>query len=331
MIIQSFEPYSGQHCETTTNGNLLMQLDINLSEPMLFGLGEGLGFIFWKMKSMDFPFIGGRVKPMLLTKSLAANLNLDIEIKETTSIKKAWHNVKECIDNHQPAGLQLDCYHLDYFTNKIHFAGHFATIYGYDDHYSYLVDTKQQGGQVKTSLDSLQKARAEKGSMAAKNLMYVLRRQKDNVDLPSAIKNAISNNAKTYLNPPIKNFAFKGIQKTSVEIKEWFNNSDNIEAEFSTTAMLMEKAGTGGALFRNLYRDFLKESNDTLDSKPLTKAHTEFCQIAELWTSVAQLFEHAAATCDVKHIDEASLILTDLAAREHAAMTLLGSFSKTRR
>ena len=28
--------------------------------------------------------------------------------------------------------------------------------------------------------------------------------------------------------------------------------------------MLMERAGTGGALFRNLYRDFLKESYELL-------------------------------------------------------------------
>ncbi len=40
--------------------------------------------------------------------------------------------------------------------------------------------------------------------------------------------------------------------------------SKDIENEFKTTAMLMEKAGTGGALFRNFYRDFLKESYDLL-------------------------------------------------------------------
>jgi hypothetical protein len=29
---------------------------------MLFGLGEGLGFTLWNMKSMNMPFIGGRIK-----------------------------------------------------------------------------------------------------------------------------------------------------------------------------------------------------------------------------------------------------------------------------
>ncbi|WP_316821928.1 BtrH N-terminal domain-containing protein [Pedobacter gandavensis] len=45
------KPFDGQHCETTATGTLIHQLDIQLSEPMLFGLGEDLGFIFWNMKT----------------------------------------------------------------------------------------------------------------------------------------------------------------------------------------------------------------------------------------------------------------------------------------
>lgn len=42
---------------------------------------------------------------------------------------------------------------------------------------------------------------------------------------------------------------------------KWFHVSKDIENDFRTSAMMMEKAGTGGALFRNLYRGhFLKES-----------------------------------------------------------------------
>ncbi|MCK5136774.1 MAG: BtrH N-terminal domain-containing protein, partial [Bacteroidales bacterium] len=41
MKIENFNPYKGQHCETTATGNLLKQIGIELSEPMLFGLGEG--------------------------------------------------------------------------------------------------------------------------------------------------------------------------------------------------------------------------------------------------------------------------------------------------
>ena len=68
------QPFVGQHCETTTVGTLLGQLGIHLSEPMLFGLGEGLAYTIWKMKTMDFPFLGGRIKPDLITENIATNL-----------------------------------------------------------------------------------------------------------------------------------------------------------------------------------------------------------------------------------------------------------------
>ena len=134
MIIKDFKTFNGQHCETTTTGSLLYQIGIELCEPMLFGIGEGLGYIFWNMKIMNFPFIGVRVKTDLLTENICRNLNLVLEVEETSSIKKAWQNVKTKIDQGKAVGLKLDCYHLDYFTSKIHLAGHYTSIYGYDEH-----------------------------------------------------------------------------------------------------------------------------------------------------------------------------------------------------
>ena len=154
MIIDQFDAFVGQHCETTATGSLLKRLGIELSEPMLFGVGEGLGFIFWNMKIMDFPSIGGRIKPDMLTQNITRNLNLQLEEKETSSVKKAWQNVVSNIDKETPVGLKLDCYHLEYFTSKTHFAGHYVAMYGYDNKYAYLIDTQQQGGKVKTSLKS---------------------------------------------------------------------------------------------------------------------------------------------------------------------------------
>jgi hypothetical protein len=325
MKIEKIKPFDGQHCETTATGTLLRQLDIELSEPMLFGIGEGLGFIFWNMKTMDFPFIGGRVKTDLLTQNIAKNLNLELTVKETSSVQKAWDNVKELIDNGQVVGLKLDCFHLQYFSRPFHFAGHYAAIYGYDSENAFLVDTKQQGGQVKSSLKSLALARAEKGPMSSKNLYYTLSKTDKKIDLKTAIITAIRNNANDYLNPPITNIGYKGILKTSTEIIKWFKASKDIETEFKTSAMMMEKAGTGGALFRNLYRDFLKESYDLLKLNILKSGHEAFIEIAELWTSVSKLFEKVSQTKDLKYIQQASDILKTIADKEKRAMKLLAT------
>ncbi|MFA5995958.1 MAG: BtrH N-terminal domain-containing protein [Patescibacteria group bacterium] len=321
-IIKDFKPFVGQHCETTATGSLLNQIGIEFSEPMLFGLGEGLGFIFWNMKIMGFPFIGGRIKPDALTQNIARNLNLKLDVQETSSTKKAWENVKSNIDKNIAVGLKLDCYHLDYFTIKIHFAGHYVAMYGYDDNFAYLVDTKQQG-KVKTSLKNLELARNEKGPMSSRNLSYTIQDVKKGYDLKKAIIIAIKNNAKDYLNPPIKNIGYKGVLKASEEIKKWFKNSKDIQGDFETTAMLMEKGGTGGALFRNLYRDFLKESYNFLKIEKLNEAHQMFIEIAILWTKVAILFKKTAETKNIEHINQASEILIALSKKEKIAMELL--------
>ncbi|EFK56079.1 BtrH N-terminal domain-containing protein [Sphingobacterium spiritivorum] len=317
------DPFDGQHCETTATGTLLRQLDIDLSEPLLFGLGEGLGFIFWNMKSMTFPFIGGRIKTDLLTQHIAKNLNLELTVRETASVEKAWNKVKEYLDNGKVVGLKMDCFHLQYFSRPFHFAGHYAAIYGYDDENAYLVDTQQQGGQVKTSLKSLELARAEKGPMSSRNLYYTLQKTDQKFDLKTAITAAIRNNAADYLNPPITNIGYKGILKTSTEIVKWFKTSKDIQNEFKTSAMMMEKAGTGGALFRNLYRDFLKESYGLLKIEKLNTAYESFSEIAELWTSVSQLFDKVSETADLSYILQASAILKTIADKEKKTMELL--------
>ena len=323
MIIKDFNEFIGQHCETTATGSLLKQIGIELSEPMLFGIGEGLGFIFWNMKIMDFPFIGGRVKPDVLTENICRNLKLKLEVTETSSTKKAWENATKHIENGKAVGLKLDCYHLEYFTNKFHFAGHYATMYGYDNEFAYLVDTNQQGGKVKTSLKSLELARNEKGPMSSRNRTYAISKNDNIYDLKKVIRKAIYNNAVEFLNPPINNIAYKGIFKTSTEIKKWFNNSKDIKGDFQTTAMLMEKAGTGGSLFRNLYRDFLKESYILLNSEEIKEAYQDYTEIAELWKKISELFYQTGETKNVKYINQASEFLIDLSKKEKITMEKL--------
>jgi len=120
---------------------------------------------------------------------------------------------------------------------------------------------------------------------------------------------------------------YKGILKTSTEIKAWLlEKSPNRKEDFQTIAMLMQRAGTGGSLFRNLYRDFLAESAELLDSLELRSASEEFAGIATMWRDVAQLFDQAAATGRVAFVDQAAAILVELSAREKEAMEQLLAF-----
>lgn len=324
-IIKDITTFKGQHCETTMLGNLLKSIDIELSEPILFGIGEGLGYIFWNMKMMDFPFIGGRIKPDLITRNVAKNLNLNLTVNETSSVKKAWDTVKENLDRDTPTGLKLDSFYLDYFSSKVHFAGHYVTIYGYDETYAYLADTVQQGEMAKSTLENLQLARNAKGPMASKNMSLTISKPHEIPPIEELILPSIKRNAEDYLNPPINNIGYKGIAKTSKEIFKWFDMSNDIKGDFSTQAMLMERAGTGGALFRNIYRDFLKESFELLKLDKLEQGYLNFTEIAELWTKVSSAFEKVGQTENAEYLQEASETLNIIYEKEKHTMEMLYS------
>ncbi|MEL6671863.1 MAG: BtrH N-terminal domain-containing protein [Bacteroidota bacterium] len=329
MKIADFKPFIGLHCETTATGSLLQHLGFSYSEPMLFGLGQGLSYIFWKMKAMDYPFIGGRVKPDELTENLCRHLGFELAVKETTSAKKAWKNLADPLAEGQPVGLKLDCYHLDYFTNKIHFAGHYVACYGYDAEQAFLVDTRPQGSESVTSLESLALARREKGPMSSRNLSYTITAPSPPTPLKKALPAAIKANAEAYLSPPITNIAYKGILKTSKQLLPWFRQSEDVTRDFTMTATIMERAGSGGSIFRNLYRDFLAETYALLGGKGLKEAHALFQQAAQAWKDVAELFDQAGKEADETPLYEAARLLVNISDTEKMAMEKLLRWAET--
>ncbi|WP_409055292.1 BtrH N-terminal domain-containing protein [Streptomyces sp. SYP-A7185] len=312
-----------QHCETTALGVLLRHEGLDLSEPMLFGLGSGLSFVYWDSKAMGFPFLGGRVKPFELTRNLAAVLGLELAVEETTSARKAWQNVTAPIDAGRPVGLQLDSYHLDHFTTKVHFGGHVVAMYGYDEQNAYLVDTDQQGGAVTTSLDGLARARAERGPMTARHRSFTLTVPGGPRPSQDQIVTAITTCAHAFLTPPIANLGHRGIEKTAQQVPKWLQRSDDPREDLPRAALLMERAGTGGALFRNLYRDFLAECAQVIDSGHLRTGHGLYAEAATLWSQVAALIAAAGASGDATNLAQAGVLLHDLARVEREAMQAL--------
>lgn len=322
-MVKNTEPRGMHHCETTALGVLLRHEGLDLSEPMLFGLGSGLSFIYWDGKAMAFPFLGGRVKPFELTRNLTARLGLTLLVEETTSPRKAWENVAAPIDAGRPVGLQLDSYHLEYFRSKVHFGGHVVAMYGYDEHDAYLVDTAQQGGAVRTSRASLAAARAERGPMTARNRSFTVTLPERPPRWQDGILPAVRDCAGAFLAAPIANLGHRGIGKAARQVPKWLLRAGDPRQDLPHAAALMEKAGTGGALFRTLYRDFLGECVQLIDDGNLRTGHKLYAEAATLWTDVAALITKAGETGDAGHLEQAGAILHDLARIEETAMRVL--------
>ena len=93
--VSGFRPFVGQHCETVATGYLLGAAGIDLSEPMLFGFGEGLGFIFINLSSLPLPFVGGRAQTVRADdRACAKTSGSTCKAVETTSKPKAWSTLE---------------------------------------------------------------------------------------------------------------------------------------------------------------------------------------------------------------------------------------------
>jgi|SRR5690554_2348630 len=86
---------------------------------------------------------------------------------------------------------------------------------------------------------------------------------------------------------------------------------------------LMDDGGTGGSLFRNIYRDFLKECDEMYPDMGIHEAYLKFAQIAPLWREVSKLIRRAGEDSNEGLLKEASHILLEIASLEEEAMKLL--------
>ncbi|CAL9677297.1 hypothetical protein SUDANB1_08050 [Streptomyces sp. enrichment culture] len=328
MAVIDISPYSGDHCESTALLNMLRNHDIELSEPLIFGLGQGLSFLYWHSKQMPNPFLAGRVKPDHLMRNVADALSLQLGVQETSSPAKAEATLVKALDEGQVVGLKLDRYHLDYARENHHFAAHYVACIGYEDDRFVVVETRSLGVQS-ASRESMARARSAKGPMSSRNLsVRVDPGGYDESVLAKACQTSILATAQEFLSPPITNLGFKGIAKAGSLMLGWHDRLDRPVEAMGIVGTSMEEGGTGGGLFRTLWAQFLEEAHELTGIEAYDALAVEYRRIARRWTDVANLLRDTDDAGARRALDEAASIVDALAADERAAMTRLEEASR---
>lgn len=317
-------PFVGVHCETVATGTLLNALGCELSEPLLLGLGQAFGFVYLNLSSLPFGLIGGRNKPFALTGNACGHLGLDCRESQTSSVAKAWRQLEQDLAAGHPVGLQLDCFHLPYFANAPHFAGHFVAVTGLDDDRAEVVDTVQQGTRQQVPRTALQAARHAGGPMSAKARSYTITGEVT-ADLGVAALAAMRATASAYLAPDFGGMGAPGLAKLATAMPGWLGRSATPGEDLHLAADLIERAGTGGALFRTLYRDFLAEAAELVPGRAdqILQARDRIAASAQLWTTIAHLLDQCAVDGSPAHLRQAASLCRPIADEEVAAMRVL--------
>ncbi|MHA2602267.1 MAG: DUF4872 domain-containing protein, partial [Candidatus Thorarchaeota archaeon SMTZ1-83] len=104
------------------------------------------------------------------------------------------------------------------------------------------------------------------------------------------IPSAIRENIDALLSPPIRNVGVKGMVKWSKELGRYPKLiPDNRELAHALVMhyVYIETGGSGGAIFRDIYKDFLAEAGDVMNHDGMIRASEEFEAIVETWHEIA--------------------------------------------
>ena len=116
-LVRNFNVFGGKHCETTAVNHVLRHYGVAYSEDFLFGLGGGIGFIYWYMKNMPTPLVGGRAggKDFNLIANAMRRIGGSAEISTTSSARKARDWLLEDLGKGKPVICYGDMAYLPYF------------------------------------------------------------------------------------------------------------------------------------------------------------------------------------------------------------------------
>ncbi len=313
------------HCENGVVSNLLRYYKVELSEPLVFGIGSGLFFSHMPFLKVDgIPVTSFRPLPGIIFSRISKRLGITFKKKRfRNSPQKTMEALNANISQGIPTGMLVGIYHLSYFPApyRFHFNAHNIVVFGRENGTYDISDPIMEDY---TSLDykELMRVRYAKGVFAPKGHMYWVESIPDSIDLKSAIYKGIRQTCKHMLTIPIHYFGVKGIRFMAKKVRNYPKKLGPRKAALFTGQIVraQEEIGTGGAGFRFMYAAFLQEAAKITGNEKLKELSYEMTAIGDLWREFAIITGRIVKNrnkADENYYHAADLLLT-IADKEEA-------------
>ncbi|WP_163444560.1 BtrH N-terminal domain-containing protein [Flavobacterium columnare] len=285
-----FTHHQSAHCENGVASNLLKFNGINLSEPMVFGIGSGLFFFYFPLLKVNHaPAISYRPMPGSIFNKAARRLGIKVKRTCFSNPQKAQQALESNLKNNIPTGLQVGVYHLTYFPDeyRFHFNAHNLVVYGKENK-SYLISDPVMQTVTTLSEKELEKVRFAKGALAPKGHMYYPVNIPKQVQLKPAIVKGIKNTCKDML-APLPFIGIAAMRRLAKHIRIWPTKRGVKVTNHYLAQMvrMQEEIGTGGGGFRFIYAAFLQEASIILKNPYLAELSKEMTTIGDKWRDFA--------------------------------------------
>lgn len=314
--------WKGNHCGSTTLRNLSTHYGWGFDEPTCFGLSAGLGFTYRKLSDGPERLFFGRTPD--LERNFFEILEIPYSRYEGDPFDVAWSSITDHVDRGDPVMIFTDLYYLDYYGTDTHFSPHSLLIVGYDEDRAHLADSEFDEIQM-LSLDSLEAALTSDHMTPLQCRYQVVDNPTPGSEFSTAARTAIEETSWFMLDPDAPDsggddrvtHGIEAIRKFADDVQTWHDLADpRWTARFAYQNV--ERRGTGGGAFRNMYATFLKEVVDSIaipDDAPSTMT-----DIASDWTEAGGLF-YDASEADTEaelraNLEQASEAVDAIATRE---------------
>ncbi|WP_280258019.1 BtrH N-terminal domain-containing protein [Nocardia wallacei] len=307
MLVLPYPHQKGGHCGSGALRDLMTWAGLGwgdrLSEGLVFTLGGALDFAYLRTDALKPPiYLVGRGADLEV--DLLHRLGAKTELRQTDDPSLGWKWVTTELDSGRPVMVWADIAELPYLRVRLRMSRHDIVIVGYDDEtrVAYVVDNDRDEIQT-VRYDALARARASTGfPTPTRHATYIVDWPSEAPDLPSMAAAALEQSAATLRHggpsaiaaPPVNGISgtgLDGVRGFANDVIRWpdiFGDSD-LESVLRALAAFIEKAGTGGGLFRSLIAHGCVDLADYTRNPHLEAAAHAARLAARSWTRLAQI------------------------------------------
>ncbi|MBS1947717.1 MAG: BtrH N-terminal domain-containing protein [Bacteroidetes bacterium] len=289
-----FEHLQSAHCENGVTTNLLKRVGAHkLTEPLAFGIGSGLFFIYIPLLKINKgPAIAFRTQPGLIFKRTCKALDIPIIRRKFRTKQEAQKVLDECLQSGRPVGCQVGVYYLTYFPKeyRFHFNAHNIIVFGKEGD-NYLISDPVMETPTSLSSYELERVRFARGALAPRGQLYYPAENRLVTDdqFRNGIKSGIKRNVRDMLYIPGSIAGVSGIRYIAKKIKKWRSRlgPHNAGLYLAQLVRMQEEIGTGGGGFRYMYAAFLQQAYEFHKIDQLHETSGLFTKAGDLWRTAA--------------------------------------------
>lgn len=285
------------------------------SEGLVFGLGGGLGFTYLRLADLSPPvYLVGRSSDLEL--DLLTRLGADVDLRDTDDPEVGWEWVRRELQQGRPVMVWADIGELPYLNVRLRMSRHDIVVIGYDDagEVAYVVDNDRAEVQ-EVPYAALARARSSRSfPVPTRHTTYMVRWPRTLPELRSAAASALRASVQHLrgggasiipgadLLPPdaVTAAGLAGVSVFAEDVERWPDllPEADLDVALRSLSAFVEKAGTGGGLFRRLQSQFCFDVARHTGVVELTHAGTAVLRSADGWSALAAAGRSPGTTTD---------------------------------